>query len=180
MDVVLSGLSYLTCLMYLDDIIVFGRSFAEQLARLDEVLGRIGKANLKLKPSKCSLCQRSVEFLGHVVAEKGITMQDEKISAIRDWPPCRTITEVRAFMGLSGYYRRFVKNFSVIASPLYSLMKKDIEFVWTDECQQAFDELKKEAYERTNFGTTTERRHIRSGYGCIRLRTQSRVITKTK
>ena len=97
------------------------RAFDEQLTRVNEVFGRLGKANLKLKPSKCSLCQRSVKFLGHVVSEKGITMQDEKISAIRDWPPCRNIKDVRAFMGLSGYYRRFVKDFSLIASPLYSI-----------------------------------------------------------
>jgi len=69
-------------------------------------------------------------------------MQEEKISAIRDWPPCRTLTEVRAFMGLSGYYRRFVKNFSIIASPWYGLMKKNIDFVWTEECQRAFEQLK--------------------------------------
>ena len=69
-------------------------------------------------------------------------MQDGKISAIRDWPSCRNVTEVRAFMGLSGYYRRFVKYFSIIASPLYGLMKKGTEFEWTDECQKAFAELK--------------------------------------
>ena len=143
MDVVLCGLSYLTCLVYLDDIIVFGRSFEEQLTRLNEVFERLEKANLKLKPSKCSLCQRSVQFLGHVVSKEGITMQEEKIAAIRDWPPCQTVSEVRAFMGLSGYYRRFVKDFSSLASPLYSLMKKDVDFVWTDDCQQAFVELKK-------------------------------------
>ena len=110
---------------------------------MSEVFDRFRKANLKLKPSKCSLCQRNVEFLGHVVSENGIAMQDEKISAIRDWPPCRNVTEVRAFMGLSGYYRRFVKDFSLIATPLYSLMKKGVEFVWTKECQEAFDELKR-------------------------------------
>jgi len=98
---------------------------------------------LKLKPSKCSLCQRSVKFLGHVVSEHGIAMQDEKIAAIRDWPPCRNVTEVKAFMRLSGYYRRFVKDFSLVASPLYGLTKKGIEFVWTNECQEAFEELKR-------------------------------------
>ena len=143
MDIVLCGLSYLTCLVYLDDVIIFGRSFDEQLERLGEVFGRFRKANLKLKPSKCLLCQRSVEFLGHVVSEDGIAMQDEKISAIRDWPLCKNLTEVRAFMGLSGYYRRFVKDFSLVASPLYDLMKKGVEFVWTKECQEAFDELKR-------------------------------------
>jgi len=69
---------------------VFGQSFEEQLYRLDEVFDRLQSAKLKLKPSKCSLFQQSVEFLGHVVSEQGIAMQDEKVSAIRDWPPCQS------------------------------------------------------------------------------------------
>ena len=142
MDIVLCGLSYMTCLVYLDDVIVFGRSFDEQLERLEQVFDRLAHANLKLKPSKCSLCQRSVDFLGHVVSADGIAMQDAKISAIIDWPPCKNVGEVRAFMGLTGYYRRFVQNFSVIASPLYSLMKKNVEFEWMTECQEAMNELK--------------------------------------
>jgi len=143
MDVVLCGLSYQICLVYLDDIIVFGRTFEEQLERLEEVFKRLRSANLKLKPSKCFLCQRSVEFLGHVVSEKGLTMQSSKIEAINDWTSCKDVSEVRAFMGLSGYYRRFVKDFSSIAAPLYGLTQKGVEFCWTAECQEAFDELKR-------------------------------------
>ena len=143
MDVVLCGLSYQTCLVYLDDIIVFGRTFEEQLERLEEVFKRLRSANLKLKPSKCFLCQHSVEFLGHVVSEKGLTMQSSKIDAINDWTSCRDVSEVRAFMGLSSYYRRFVKDFSSIAAPLYGLTQKGAEFCWTAECQEAFDDLKR-------------------------------------
>ena len=79
MDFVLCGLSYITCLVYLDDIVIFGRSFAEQLVRLREVFSRIKQANLKLKLIKCSLFHRSVSFLGHVVSEAGIAMQVEKV-----------------------------------------------------------------------------------------------------
>jgi len=143
MDVVLCGLSYQTCLVYLDDIIVFGRTFEEQMERLEEVFKRLRSANLKLKPSKCFLCQRSVEFLGHVVSEKGLTMQSSKIEAINDWTACKDVSEVCAFMGLSGYYRRFVKDFLSIAAPLYGLTQKGAEFCWTTECQEAFDELKR-------------------------------------
>jgi len=143
MDVVLCGLSYQTCLVYLDDIIVFGQTFDEQLERLGEVFSRLRAANLKLKPSKCFLCQRNVEFLGHVVSEKGLGMQPSKIEAINEWKACRDVSEVRVFMGLSGYYRRFIKDFSVIAAPLYNLTRKDGEFKWTRECQEAFDELKR-------------------------------------
>ena len=133
MDFVLCGLSYMTCLVYLDDIIIFGKSFEEQLARLREVFGRISSANLKLKPTKCSLFRRSVSFLGHVVSEQGISMQTEKVQAIRDWPPCDSLTELRAFLGTCGYYRRFVKDFSTLAAPLYALTKKGAKYEWTPE-----------------------------------------------
>ena len=76
------------------------------------------------------------------MSKSGISMQTEKIQAIRDWPNCWTLTELRAFMGTTGYYQRFVKDFS-IAAPLYELMKKGVQFVWTAGCQKAFDELKK-------------------------------------
>jgi len=99
-DFVICGLSYMTCLIYLDDIIIFGKSYDEQLASLREVFSRIRSANLTLKLSKCSLFLRSVSFLGHVVSEHGISMQSEKVRAIRDWPPCETLTELRAFLGL--------------------------------------------------------------------------------
>jgi len=147
MDVVLCGLSYQACLVYLDDIIVFKKTFDEQLARLGEVFSRLKAANLKLKPSKCFLCQHSVEFLGHVVSEEGLTMQPSKVKAINEWTACQDVSEVRAFMGLSGYYRRFIKDFSTIAAPLYNVTRKDSEFRWTAECQEAFDELKRRLVE---------------------------------
>ena len=139
-DFVLCGLSYMTCLVYLDDIIIFGRSFNEQLARLREVFSRIRSANVKLKSSMYSLFRRSVSFLGHVVSEHGIPMQSEKVRAIRDWPPCETLTE--PFLGTCGYYRRFVKDFSMIAALLYSLTKKGAKYEWTAECQPAFEAVK--------------------------------------
>ena len=142
MDCVLAGLSYITCLVYLDDIIVFSRTFDEHLARLDEVFRRIGQANLKLKPSKCSICQRKVEFLGHIVSAGGIAMQPDKVEAVRTWPKCENVTEVRAFLGTCGYYRRFIRDFAQIAAPLYELLKKDRTFEWTDTCQAAFETLK--------------------------------------
>jgi len=83
MDFVFSGLHYLTCFVYIDDIIIFGKTFEQQLERLGEVFDRIAQANLKLKPSKCSLFRRQVEFLGHVISEKRIAMQEEKVEAIK-------------------------------------------------------------------------------------------------
>jgi len=103
MDFVLAGLSYVTCFVYLDNIIIFDRSFEEQLSQLEEVFRSIQSANLMLKPMKCSFFQRRVAFLGHVISEDGVSIQEGKINAIRDWPPCRSLTEQRAFMGTSGY-----------------------------------------------------------------------------
>ena len=142
MDFVLCGLSYMTCLVYLDDIIIFGKSFDEQLTRLREVFGRIRSANLKLKPTKCLLFRRSVSFLGHVVSEQGISKQADKVLAIRDWPACDTLTELQAFLGTCGYYRRFVKDFSKITAPLYALTQKGARYKWTPKCQRAFKALK--------------------------------------
>jgi len=135
-------LHYLTCLVYIDDIIIFGKIFGQQLERLGEVFDRIAQANLKLKPSKCSLFRRQVEFLGHVISEKGIAMQEEKMEAIKTWPSPKNLTEMRAFMGTCGYYRRFVKDFSSIAAPMLQLMKKGVRWKWTRESQDAFDVLK--------------------------------------
>jgi len=118
MDCVLAGLSYMTCVVYLDDVVVFARTFEEQLAMLDEVFARIGRANLKLKPSKCLLFKREVEFLGHTVSADGIAMQPGKLEAIRSGPPCRNVTEVRASLGTCGYYRRLIQGFSDLAVSL--------------------------------------------------------------
>ena len=120
MDFVLCGLSYMTCLVYLDDNTILGRSFDEQLARLQKVFNRVRSANLKLKPSKCSLFRRSASFLGHVVSEHGISMQSQKVRALRDWPPYENLTELRAFLGTCGYYRRFVKDVSQRREPIIS------------------------------------------------------------
>jgi len=98
MDLVLRGLSYITCLVYLDDIIIFGQIFDEHQQRLREVFERIRQAGLKLKLSKCQLCRKDVSFLGHIVFEKGVTMQPEKIEAVQKWPSCRNLTELRAFL----------------------------------------------------------------------------------
>jgi len=136
MDFVLCGLS---CLVYLDDIIIFGKSFEEQLARLLEGFSRIRSPNLELKPTKCSLFRRSVSFVGHIVSSQGMSVQTEKVQAIRDWPPCQTLTELRAFLVTCGYYRRFVKDFSTVASPFYALTQKGAKYEWTPDCQRAFE-----------------------------------------
>lgn len=94
------------------------------MENLDEVFSRFRTANLKLKPKKCSLFQTEVPFLGHVVSQAGIKCDDKKIDAVKNWPQLKNIQEVRSFLGLSGYHRRFIPNFSSVAEPLTSLTRK--------------------------------------------------------
>jgi len=142
MDLVLCGLNLEICLAYLHDVILFSRTPEEHLERLDLVLQRLEDANLKLKPSKCCLMQTRVTFLGHIVSGEGLATDPEKIHLLKDWPTPTTLRHVRGFLGLTGYYRKFIKDYAKIATPLTSLMKKDHRFVWTADCQAAFDTLK--------------------------------------
>lgn len=109
---VLRGLQWEECLLYMDDIIVPGSTFAEALQRLENIFERLRDANLKLKPSKCNLFQKSVKFLGHVVSEEGVQTDPDKTEAIKNWPIPTTPKDVRSFLGLCSYYRRFVHGFA--------------------------------------------------------------------
>ncbi|KAL7883473.1 hypothetical protein SRHO_G00011310 [Serrasalmus rhombeus] len=142
MDRVLAGMQWETCLVYLDDIIILGRDASEMLERLGQVFERLRQANLKLKPAKCCLFRRQVAYLGHIVSERGISTDPQKILKVQDWPPPRNVSEVRQFVGLASYYRRFVKDFAAVAQPLHALTRKYARFQWTVECQEAFEELK--------------------------------------
>ena len=142
MDCTMRGLNYEVCLIYLDDIIVFSPDLASHLERLETVLARLQSACLKLKPNKCSFLQSSVDFLGYKVSGRGIETDDSKIEAVLRWPVPVKLRDVRSFLGLCGYYRRFVPNFSALAAPLHAMTKKNATFHWTAECQNAFDELK--------------------------------------
>ena len=142
MDQVLAGLSWKTCLLYLDDIIVYSRTFQEHTERLKEVLERIQQAGLKIKASKCCLYQGEVAFLGHIVSGEGIQADPAKTRAVQNWEQPNNITDVRSFLGLCSYYRRFVKDFSKIAAPLTRLNEKAVPFQWKAEQQEAFQELK--------------------------------------
>ena len=142
METVLRGLQWEECLVYMDDIIVAGDSISQCLERLEHVFQRLQGAGLKLKPSKCSFFQKTVQFLGHVVSEEGIQTDPEKIAVVRDWPVPTTPKQMRSFLGLCSYYRRFINKFADIARPLHKLTEKATRFNWTESCQQAFDLLK--------------------------------------
>ena len=143
MEIALAGLQWTSCLIYLDDVVVFGRTFDEHLCRLDAVLSRIARAGLKLKPSKCHFFQKEVTFLGHVVSADGVRPDPGNTSKLVNWPVPESVSDVRSFVGFATYYRRFVANFAEVAHPLTELTRKAIRFCWTSKCQDAFESLKK-------------------------------------
>ena len=124
MERVLAGLQWKICLVYIDDIIVFGRTVEEHLEQLQAVFSRLKAAGLKLKPRKCHLFKQQVQYLGHLVSENGIQTDPEKIKVIHDWKEPSTVTEVKSFLGLCSYYRKFVPDFATIARPLIKLTEK--------------------------------------------------------
>ena len=131
-----------TCLFYLDDIIVFSSTWEEHIIPLRQVFERLRPAKLKLGAEKCTFAAKEVSYLGHRITEEGLLPESALLAAIREIPPPKTATEVHSFLGLAGYYRRYVKNFAVIAGPLHALTRKDVVFHWSADCQTAFDHLK--------------------------------------
>lgn len=142
MELVLADLQWVTCLVYLDDIIVYARTFDEHLARLDQVLQKLCQANLKVKPAKCHLFADQVQYLGHVIFAEGVTVDPAKTEAVHAWPEPVNVREVRSFVGLASYYRRFVPGFAELARPLHKPTEKGVPFKWTPACQAAFQALK--------------------------------------
>jgi hypothetical protein len=143
MEAVLRGCQWKTCLIYLDDIIVFGRNLQEQVQRLGEVLEKLQNAGLKLKPSKCNFFQKSLVFLGHLVTSEGLTTDPEKVKALQEWPRPKNVKDVRAFLGFCSYYRRYVAGFAELSIPLCKLTQKQQKFLWSEDCETAFQSLKK-------------------------------------
>ena len=128
--------------VYLDDVIIFSEDLDHHLATLEEVLASFQKAGLKIKLRKCQFLQRELEYLGHKINEEGIMMQEGKISAILEYPHPVNVKSLRRFLGMIGYYRPFIQNFSSIAHPLTELLKQDKVFRWDEEQNKAFEKLK--------------------------------------
>ena len=141
-EMVLSGLQWQICLVYLDDIIIFGRITDEELERLQKVLERIRKTGIKVKPMKCFLFQKKVLYLGHIVSADGIATNPEKIESVKHFPIPVNVKQVRNFLGFCSYYRRFIRDFAKLADPLHRLMEKQRPLNWTEDCTQSFQSLK--------------------------------------
>ena len=138
----MAGMTYVTLLIYLDDIIVYSKTFETHKDSLREVLQRLRRANLKFHGNKCKLFCTEVSFLGHRVSEQGISTDPEKVKSIRDWPQPRNVKELRSFLGLASYYRKFCQSFATICKPLHKLTEKNHKYDWTPECQSAFNNVK--------------------------------------
>ena len=137
---VLKGITF--AFGYLDDILIFSPDNKTHLEHLELVFQRLREADLKLKASKCNFFKKHIQYLGHLVSGEGIEPLPEKLEAVRKMPPPTTPKEVRQFLGLVGYYRKFVPKFADIARPLTNLTKLDIPYEWTTRCQEAFEFLK--------------------------------------
>ena len=142
MTSVLRGLAWKTALVYLDDIIVLSRDFQDHMTNLRHVFQRLRSANLTLKPKKCCFGKQKIRFLGHLVSKDGLEPLPENCKAVFTYPTPTKVRDVRGFLGLCGYYRKFVKDFSKIAGPLTELTKKETKFVWSQDCEKAFQTLK--------------------------------------
>ena len=129
--------------VYFDDILIYSKSVEEHMNHIRQVLDELRKEKLFANLEKCSFCTDHVVFLGFVVSGKGIQVDETKVKAIKDWPTPVNVSQVRSFHGLSGFYRRFVRDFSTIAAPLNELTKKGVDFKWGNSQENAFQELKK-------------------------------------
>ncbi len=124
--------------VFMDDFNIHNESWGEHLQHLDMVLCKLREMNLKLNLNKCCFAAKSITFLGHVVRESGTRLDLSKIEAVLHFPQPRTVTNVRSFLGLIGYYRKYVKSYARLVAPLFELTRKDVDFVWDMGCQQAF------------------------------------------
>jgi hypothetical protein len=129
--------------VFIDDILIFSRMMEEHEEHLRLVLEKLRSNQLYPKFSKCEFWLTEVTFLGHIISAGGVLVDPSKVKDVLNWIPPTTISEIQSFLGLAGYYRRFIKDFSKIAKPMTKLLEKNMAFEWTKECQASFEELKK-------------------------------------
>ena len=128
---------------YIDDLLIFSVSLQEHLDHLRKVIHRLREVGLKVNPAKCQFIRREVEYLGHIITPEGLKPNSKLVEAVRDYSPPKTVQQLRRFLGLTSYYRRFINQFAKVAAPLHLLTCKNVAFKWSQECQSAFEELKK-------------------------------------
>jgi hypothetical protein len=131
-------------IVYMDDILAFSKTI-DGLKKIEQIiLEKAWEYDLYFKAKKCEFKRPKIEYLGLVVEEEKLAMDPAKLKGILDWPAPKTVKEVRSFIRFGNFYHHFVKGFSHLAHPLHDLLKKDKKFIWSEECQESFDQLKKQ------------------------------------
>jgi hypothetical protein len=130
------------CIVYLDDVLIFSDTLEEHVAHVKQVLSRLREYGLTCKLSKCEFHVTSVSFLGFIISPDGISMEPDRVTAITEWPTPTSVQDVQIFLGFANFYRRFIEGYSRITSPISALLRKDQNFYWSSQAQEAFEELK--------------------------------------
>ena len=141
-EAVMRGLSWKIAIIYLDDIIVFTPTFNGHLEALRKEFDRLSQTNLILNPKRGFFARETISYLGNTVSTGGIFADQKKVEALQTYPVPKNSKELRSFLGLTGYYRRLIRYYAAIASQLYRLTKADTPFIWSEACNNAFQQLK--------------------------------------
>jgi hypothetical protein len=128
-------------LVFIDDRLIYSKNREEHEEHLRLVLQVLREHHLYAKLNKCDFFQKQIHCLGHVLSEEGVAIDPDKIMSIMEWPTPKDVSNIRSFMGLAGYYRRFIKYFSKIGCPITALQKKGTKFMWTQQCEEIFQAL---------------------------------------
>src|SRR6267154_709100 len=142
MNEVFRGLTFRKLIVYIDDVMIFSKDFETHMIALKEVFERLRNAGLKLHPKKCKIAATEITYLGHKISGAGIRVDESKIAVVKTWPVPVKIKDVRAFLGYTGYHRKFIYKYAKKAGPLNNLLRKDAIFHWDKKCQEAFEELR--------------------------------------
>jgi hypothetical protein len=128
--------------VFMDDILIYSKTLEEHIVHLQQVLQTLADNQFYIKASKCEIAKSRLEYLGHIISGDGVATEPTKVSAVSAWPLPKTVKQLKGFLGLTGYYRRFIQNYGVICRPLTQLLKKETKFHWGAQEQQAFEALK--------------------------------------
>jgi hypothetical protein len=139
---VLSNYLDIFCITYLDDILIYSDNITQHQEHVRLILERIRQVGLSLKPTKCEFYTHKTEYLGYIIVPEGISMDPEKVKAVKEWQRPTTVKGIQSFLGFANFYRRFICDFSKITTPLTKLIQKDTPFIWDDAAQQAFEKIK--------------------------------------
>ncbi len=143
MELIFHGMHWTKVCFFIDDVIIFGKTFDQKMANMRDAFTRLRKAGLKVRPDKCQLFCKEVTFLGHIVSREGVKPDPSNIEKVKNWPRPQNVTGLRGWLGLTGFYRKYIKSYAKIAQPLLHLIKKEVPFEWNEECEHSFQLLRK-------------------------------------